>query len=196
MSRAFRAVALAAGAALVVACSDPFAPRARTETLATSFSIGAINVPQAGVPVTWRIATGVTFRLDSLGEPFDLAFEITPDNRVRLWPVGKVVTTILSAPGQGAHRVGVLPVAGTYDALTIAPERGYLIDSTQVVAVGQVVAVRTETNYCALDPNGRTELFAKFVVDSVQPVTRRLFVRATAVRSCGFRSFAAGIPTT
>lgn len=196
MSRAFRAVALAAGAALVAACSDPFAPRARTETAATSFAIGALNVPQPGVAVVWRVATDQRFRLDSIGEQFDLAFELTPDNRVRLWPVGKVIASFPSLQGQGAHRVGFLPVAGTYDALAIAPERGYLVDSVQVVAVGQVVALRTETNYCALDPNGRRELFAKFVVDSVQPVTRRLFVRATAVRSCGFRSFATGLPTT
>lgn len=195
MSRAFRAVALAAGAALVAACSDPFAPRARTETLATSFSIGALNVPQPGVPVVWRVGSAQVFRLDSIGEQFDLAFEATPDNRVRLWPVGKVIASLPAAQGATAHRVGLVPVAGTYDAVTIAPERGYLIDSTQVVAIGQVVAIRTESNFCRLDPNGRQELFAKMVVDSVQAVTRRLFVRATVVRSCGFRSFAAGIPT-
>lgn len=196
MSRAFRAVALAAGAALVAACSDPFAPRARTDTATSSFSIGALSAPQPGVPVVWRMGSQQTFRLDSIGEQFDLAFDVTADNRIRLLPAARVIASLPALQGQSAHRVGILPQSQAYDAVTIAPERGYLIDSTQVVAIGQAVVVRAESNYCNLDPNGLRELYAKFVVDSVSAGTRRLFVRATIVRSCGFRSFATGLPNS
>ena len=196
MPRALRVVAFAATAVLLAACDNPFAPRARTETATASFSIGAVNAPAVGVPALWRIGNLVTFRVDSIGAQFDLAFELAGAGQVRVFPAAKVFSSLGGLGGQAPHRVALLPVAQPYDALTIAPERGYLIDSAQVVTVGQAVVVRSESDFCNFDPNGRRELYAKFVVDSVNAATRRLFLRTTVVRSCGFRSFAAGLPAS
>lgn len=194
MPRALRAVALAAAAVLLAACDDPFAPRPRTETATGSFSIGALNGSGAGVPVLWRIGSLATFRVDSIGAQFDLAFDVEPDGQVRVFPAARVISSLPGLNGQPSHRVALFQLAEPYEAVTIAPERGYLVDSVQVVPVGRAVAVRTESEFCNFDPNARRELFAKFVVDSVNRATRRLFLRATVVRSCGFRSFAPGLP--
>ncbi|MCU0625608.1 MAG: hypothetical protein MUF21_03850 [Gemmatimonadaceae bacterium] len=195
MPRAFRAIALAAGVAVVLAaCSDPFAPRPRDTTVTTRFAIGALNAPLPGVPSVWRIGSLATFRLDSLPAQFDLGFDLLPDGRVRVIPAAKVVASIPALAGQALHRVALLPVAGGFDALTIAPERGYLIDSLQVVSPGQVLAVRTESDFCSNDPNGRRELYAKFVIDSTNTTSRRIFINTTVVRSCGYRSFLDTLP--
>ena len=194
MSRAFRAVALAAAAALLAACDDPFAPRPRTETAATSFVVAPLNTPLAGVPTVWRMGDLLAFRLDSIGRDFDLAFERDAGTGIRVIPAARVIASLTGLAGTGAPRVGLVKVTGTYEALTIAPERGYVVDSTQVVALGEVLAVRSESSYCAADPNGRREVFAKLVVDSVGALGR-IHVRTTVVRSCGYRSFNPGLPT-
>lgn len=195
MSRAFRAVALAAGAAFLAACSDPFAPRPRFETATTSFAVAPLNTPLQGVPAVWRMGDLLTFRLDSIGRDFDLGFERGDGGQIRVIPAARVIGSLIGLSGQPAPVVGMVKVAGSYDALTIAPERGYVIDSVQTVVPGEVLAVRSQSSYCAVDPNGRREVFAKLVIDSLSAATGRIHARATVVRSCGYRSFNAGLPT-
>ncbi len=195
MSRAFRAVALAAGAAFLAACDDPFAPRPRFETATTSFSVAPLNAALPGVPAVWRMGDLLTFRLDSIGRDFDLAFERGDGARIRVIPAARVIGSLIGLSGQPAPVVGLQRVGVPYDSLRIAPQSGYLVDSVQTVLVGEVLAVRSQSSYCAVDPNGRREVYAKLVIDSLSAVTGRIHARATVVRSCGYRSFNAGLPT-
>ncbi|MCU0619009.1 MAG: hypothetical protein MUF40_03770 [Gemmatimonadaceae bacterium] len=185
---------MAAAAALLAACDDPFAPRPRFETVATSFVVAPLNTPLAGVPTVWRMGDLVAFRLDAIGRDFDLAFERDAGTAIRVIPSARVIGGLAGLAGTSAPRVGILKVAGSYEALAIAPERGYVVDSTQVVALGETFAVRSESSHCAVDPNGRREVFAKLVVDSVS-AAGLVHLRTTVVRSCGYRSFNPGLPT-
>jgi hypothetical protein len=77
-----------------------------------------------------------------------------------------------------------------FTALERAPTRGFVNDTTLVVAAGQTVLVQLPGSGCFLgDP-----FYAKLVVDSVVVSERRLVVRSLVNRNCGYRALTEGLP--
>ena len=124
---------------------------------------------------------------------FDVALDIDAAGNAIIYPVKLVV----SSPG-GSRPVGLLKVLATFDSVAAAPTTGYEADSSLVIARGQVVVVQSAHNssgdLCqfALSPN----IYAKIAVDSVNLLSRTLFLRLGLDPNCGFRSFVTGIPTS
>ena len=199
MPRFFRAtyfLALSVCAIAAAACGDPFAVKAPFQTVTDSFAISTLTKTPASARALWRIGDFVRFRLDSIGAQFDLGFDIDASGRVIVFPARTI-----SKPPPGStvapQLVGLLATSDVYATVDRAPQTGYVLDSAIVVAKGQTVFVRSTSNFCSLQLNttGGTLLYAKFIVDSINPVTRVLLVRSTIQPSCNFRSFATGLPT-
>ncbi len=200
MPRVFRAtsfLALTLCALVAAACGDdPFAIRAPFTTATDSFSIRALTGTPGNARALWRIGEFRRYRLDSIGSQFDLGFDIDGTGRILVYPAR---TITVPPPGTLAAPPTVALLAGTqrYDSTDRAPESGYRADTALVITPGQTVVVRSLSDFCAQQQQqtGGTQLFAKFVVDSINRVTRELFVRSTVQPSCNFRSFATGTPT-
>jgi hypothetical protein len=199
MPRVFRAtsfLALLVCAVAAASCGDPFAITAPFQTVKDSFAITALTRTSGSARALWRIGEFRRYRLDSIGSQFDLGFDLDATGRILVYPAR---TITIPPPGTlAAPPVVALQASGTpYDSADRAPETGYITDTAVVVTRGQTVFVRSNSDYCLAQSQqtGGTLLYAKFVVDSVNPVTRELLVRTTIQPSCNFRSFATGIPT-
>jgi hypothetical protein len=197
MPRFFRAtyfLALTACAFAAAACGDPFAVKAPYQTVTDSFAISALTRTPVSARALWRIGDFVRYRLDSIGTQFDLGFDINATGTITVYPartIAKPPPGTIVAP----QPVALQSSTAAYAAADRAPETGWIIDTAIVVTKGQTVFVRSSSNFCASQNTGGTLLYAKFVVDSINPVTRELLVRSTIQPSCNFRSFATGIPT-
>ena len=199
MPRLFRAtyfLALSICATAAAACGDPFAVKAPYQTVSDSFAISALTRTPSTSRALWRIADFVRYRLDSVGAQFDLGFDIDASGKVLVYPARTIAKP---PPGTSVapQLVGLQASSAVYSTVDRAPDTGYTLDTAIVVTKGQTVFVRSTSSFCALQTRstGGTLLYAKFIVDSINPVTRELLVRSTIQPSCNFRSFATGIPT-
>lgn len=197
MPRVFRAtyfLALTFSALAAAACGDPFAIKAPYQTVTDSFAISALTRTPVSARSLWRIADFVRYRLDSVGTQFDLGFDLDATGRITVYPARTIVTpppgTLVAPPP-----VALQASSAAYASADRAPETGYRADTALVITKGQTVFVRSNSNFCGSQITGGTLLYAKFIVDSVNLVTRELLVRSTIQPSCNFRSFATGIPT-
>jgi hypothetical protein len=193
LSRATYFLALVTCAIVAAACGDPFAVKAPYAAVADSFAVSALTGTPVSARTLWRISQFTRYRIDSLGATFDLGFDINASGRVVIYPA----RTIAITPGTTAAppRVALQSSTGAYAQADRAPETGYTADTALVVNTGQLVFVRSNSDFCLNQPTGGTLLYAKVVVDSVNTTKRELYVRTTIQPSCNFRSFAAGVPT-
>jgi len=197
MPRVFRATSfltLTLCAFAAAACGDPFTIRAPFQTVTDSFAISTLTRTPPSARSLWRIGSFDRYRLDSIGLQFDLGFDLDDAGRITVYPARTIATpppgTIAAPPS-----VGLLAGTVSYASADRAPESGYRADTALVITKGQVVFVRSTSDVCANQNTGGTLLYAKFVVDSINPVARELLVRTTIQQSCNFRSFATGVPT-
>jgi hypothetical protein len=181
-------LATAAAVGALVACDDPFAPRADTPNLDATIEVWALTGSPASYPTVHLVPQRLTVRPDAAAS-FDLGFDIDPDGRLLVVPVSKVVTNTTL----GDRRVGIIRTSEIYNTITEAPREGWIFDSTLSVNVGQVFIVRVQTQFCSgqLQP----EVYAKYHVDSVIVAERRIRLSGRVNPNCGFRSFLSGIPT-
>lgn len=195
-ARRLAALALVGAAAVAAACgggTDPFAPRANFPTVRDTFALYALSSGQPLLPAALDLYTVRAVR-PSLGggtlPNFDFAVDRDGQGRVLLYPA-----RVLASPSGGSPRVGFQVVATAFDALERAPNGGYRYDTVQVAAVGQTIAVESQgVTPQSLACGTSQPLYAKLVVDSA-PATGGVFLRVHVDPNCGFRSFAAGIPT-
>jgi hypothetical protein len=194
VSRATWFLALFACAITAASCGDPFAVQAPFQTVTDSFAISALTRTPGSARALWRIGQFRRYRLDSIGSQFDLGFDLDATGRIVVYPAR---TITVPPPGTLAAPpiVALQASSTTYADADRAPETGYITDTAVVVTRGQTVFVRSTSDVCLQQTTGGTLLYAKFVVDSVNPVTREFLVRTTIQPSCNFRSFATGIPT-
>jgi len=173
------------------ACGDPTNIRANIPTSVDTLSVFALS----GTPPTYPSAISIlgrqAVRVDGFAS-FDVALDINASGNVVIYPVKLIV----ASPG-GSRPVGLLKVPGVFDQVLQAPNTGFEADSGIVMALGEVVVVRSAHNttgdLCqfALNPN----IYAKIAVDSVSLASRTIFFKMGLDPNCGFRSFATGIPT-
>ncbi|MCC6319131.1 MAG: hypothetical protein IT361_15765 [Gemmatimonadaceae bacterium] len=190
--RALAIVLTAAAVGGASGCDDPFGLKA-TVAVATDTSVAfAMTGTTAAFPSGFNAATGAVIRV-APDLAFDVAFDLTPDNKVRLIPA-RLISAVRSTFGSvvPTQAVGLQSPSGAFDAVTKAPNNGYKQDSVVVVGVGQPVVIQTNSDACQFSL--ASLLYAKVVVDSVNATTRQIFFRATRNPNCGFRSFQPGVP--
>ena len=184
-------VALLAAATLAVtgaACGSFTGVPASLYTLADSGTVFALNGAPPSAPTALYIFSGTLVPADA-NFLFDVAFDIDANGKIVIMPERVVASGL--AP---THTVALQAVSGTYDALDHAPRSGYRADTSLVASVNQVIVVQSQdANACSVSLSGTT-LYAKFVITSVDPLTRQMAIKYTADPNCGFFSFANGLP--
>ncbi len=185
------AIALFAAAMLAVtgaACGNFTGVPASLYTLQDSGVVYALNGAPPSAPTSLHLFSGTLLPADASGL-FDVAFDIDSAGRIVVLPERAVISGL--AP---SHTVSVQAVSGTYDALDRAPRSGYRADTALVITTNQVVVVQSQdANACSVSISGTT-LYGKFVITSVDPLTRQMTIRFTTDPNCGFYSFATGLP--
>ena len=173
-----------------LACDDPFALEASLETVRDTLTVYAMTGTSPAYPSALDARTGFVVRIEP-NIAFDVAFDLNPDGSVRVIPARLISPTKIDF-GQTTltHGVALQVPAGGFESITIAPSNGYKADSLVTVDAGETVVARVESSACFLSP----VIYAKFVVDSVNAVTRQIFLRTVRNPNCGFRSFQPGVP--
>ena len=197
------AIALAAG--LLTACGDPFSLKASIATVTDTLTVYALSDTASvrrSLPTSLNTgALGTNANGETVGTPtvvpvsvtatFDVAFDLTSDRKVVLYPQRRIL------PGTSGHVVGLQAVAGQFESVLDAPRGGYAADTVALtVAVGQTVAVQAQTSECTIaTASGYSPyVYSKIVVDSVSTSTPAIFFRVVVDPNCGFRSFRSGVP--
>jgi len=199
------ALALAAGA--LSACGDPFSLKASVPTMTdtlTVYSLSDTAAVRRSLPTALNTGTlGTNANGQTVGAPtvvpvsvagtFDLAFDLTSDRKIVLYPQRRILPGATSG-----HVVGLQAVQGQFESVLDAPRGGYVADTVALtVAAGQTVAVQAQTNECTIaTASGYSPyIYSKIVVDSVvgaqQPA---IYFRIVVDPNCGFRSFRSGVP--
>lgn len=192
-------VTLACSVTGAAACGgkDPLAVNAAYNTLGTSF----VLYPQSRVRAPYfsalelrtptRVQPGVTAVSSNgvvvLAPNFDVAFDLDSAGKIVLLQAKQLVSA------QFVPRTGFQTSTTAFDSLGAAPGGTYQLDSIVRVSVGQTFIVQAQgTTGCTVT----APFYAKLVVDSVSPATGAMYIRARIDPNCGFRSFAAGLPTS
>ncbi|MDE3171747.1 MAG: hypothetical protein KGN74_01625 [Gemmatimonadota bacterium] len=179
----------AALALLCAGCGALSAPKAQFPNTATDFTVYALNGAPASTPAGIDFLTGSPVAVDN-NLQFNVALDIDSAGRIVVYPARKVANGL-----SAVIRIGLQKIDTPYDNYTIATKSGYTPDSTLVVPVGATVAVNVyDTSTCTAYSLG-TSYYGKFVVDSVNPSLRAMYVRLVADPNCGYVSLMPGIPT-
>jgi hypothetical protein len=174
------------------ACGNPTTLTASSLTSVDTLSVFALSGTPATYPSALSILARQAIRVDGSAS-FDVAFDIDAAGHGVIYPVKLVV----SSPS-GSRPVGMQKVPAAFDSVLLAPSTGFETDSSLVMAPGEVVVVQTVHNtvgdICVFSVN--PNIYAKIALDSVNLASRTLYLRLGLDPNCGFRSFAAGIPTS
>jgi hypothetical protein len=185
-------IAMLSTAVALGACRDPIELEATEPTVTDTLTVYALSGTPPGYPNALSLIARTLIPVSGFGG-FDVAFDIDESNRVLVHAARRVISF-----GGQVPQVGLQIVPGTFESVTAAPIGGYKVDSTIVASVGDVIVLESTHNsgqgdICtfALSPN----VYAKISIDSVFLATRTIVFRFGYDPNCGFRSFAAGIPT-
>jgi hypothetical protein len=189
--RLLRVVVLALATA--VACGDPTVPKATIVNLQLSYSVYALTGAPPATANAMNLFVGPT-RADASFD-FDVALDLDQLGRISVYPVRAVAGPLA---GLVPTRVGLQKASGTFESVRAAPESGYDTLTVQTITPGTTVIaelVDQVQGLCLYSLNGRST-YAKFVVDSVIPATRKFYVRSVGNANCGYKSLVPdSIPT-
>ena len=187
-----RLAILATMSAVVVlnACGDPTSLTANTPTFVDTLSVFALSGTPPAYPSGLSIVGRTPVRVDGFAN-FDVAFDIDAAGNAVIYPVKLIVASV-----GNSRPVGMVKFPLPFEGVVEAPRTGFETDSSFVLAPGETVVVQSShaADICqyALSPY----IYAKIAVDSVNLVSRTLYLRMGLDPNCGFRSFATGIPTS
>ena len=183
----------AVGVIGATACDDPFGLKATLGVINDTLVVYAMTGTATSFPSGFNAATGALTRITP-DIPFDVAFDLTADNKIKMVPARLISGTRVSlGVVQVTQQVGLqAPANTTFEAITKAPSSGYKRDSVLVVGTGQPVVIEVVSDACQFSL--ASIMYAKVVVDSVNPTSRQIFFRSTRDPNCGFRSFQPGVP--
>ena len=191
-TRLLRVVAVALATA-VIACGDPTLPKATIVNLQLSYSIYGLTGAPPATSNAMNMFVGPT-RADASFN-FDVALDLDPAGKILVYPVRAIAGPLA---GLVPTRVGLQTVVGSFESVRQAPDRGYDTLSVHTIAPGTVVVaelVDLVSGLCVFSLGGQ-QTYAKFVVDSVIPSSRKFYVRSVGDANCGYRSLVPdSIPT-
>jgi hypothetical protein len=184
-------VAVVVLAVVAAACGSPTKPKATYASVLTSYTLYPVTGAPANVPTALSFLGGAT-RADSRFT-FDVAFDLASGGAVAVYPVRLIGGGLAGS----LKRIGMQPLAGTFESVREVPSTGYDTLAVRTVAPGAVLAVEVlDINACYTSLGGQT-LYAKMVVDSVKQDTRRIYARTVVDLNCGYHQVVPdSIPTS
>jgi hypothetical protein len=178
-------VVVVALATAAVACGDPTLPKATIPNLQLNYSVYALTGAPPATANAMNLFVGPA-RADASFD-FDVALDLDATGRISVYPVRAVAGPLA---GLVPTRVGLQTVSGSFESVRVAPDRGYDTLSVKSIAPGTTVVaelVDLVSGLCVYSLTG-SQTYAKFVVDSVIPATRKFYVRSVGDANCGYKS--------
>jgi hypothetical protein len=185
--RALWLTAALAVAALAGACTGPLTQTAQYTNAAQTMTVHALTGTPNYFATAFSIPANSTTKVDG-SFSFDVAFDIDATGKILYLPPHMVGENPL-----GNRQIGIQKATTSFDNVSQAPLNGYVYDSVTVAKVGETVIVQSPSSTCSL--YALPYLYAKFVIDSTDPVTRTMWGRVMVDQNCTFRSLTAGVPT-
>lgn len=186
-------VVVVALATVLVACGDPTRPKATTVNLLLNYSVYGLTGAPPATANAMNLFIGPS-RADATFN-FDVALDLDASGKILVYPVRAIAGPLA---GLVPTRVGLQTISGSFESVREAPDRGYDTLNVKSITPGTVVVaelVDLVQGLCIYSLNG-SSTYAKFVVDSVNPATRRFYVRSVGDANCGYRSLVPdSIPT-
>lgn len=184
-------MAALAATAFVAACGDnnSFLSPASIENTVRTYSVYSLSGAAGTLPAAYSYTTESLERpqiLSNGATNFDVAFDLTSDGKVAMLPV----RVLVPLPPAGAPGVGLQRSTVAFASISRALDRGYVSDSTLVVAVGETVLLQLSGSGCVYGE----PYYAKVVVDSIIAAERRMVIRSLVNRNCGYRNLTEGLP--
>ncbi|MDB4876019.1 MAG: hypothetical protein JWM41_2465 [Gemmatimonadetes bacterium] len=171
-----------------IACGNFTGVPASLPTVTDSGVVYAINGAPPGAPSALHVFSGTLISADA-NFFFDVAFDIDGTGKVVVLPQRAVASGLATT-----HTVSLQTTTSAFDAIDRAPTSGYRADTATVVPTNTVVFVQSQdANACSVSLTGTT-LYAKILIQGVDPLTRKIKLRYTVDPNCGFFSFASGLP--
>lgn len=176
-------------AAVVTACGDPTAVKARLSNVESKFVVYALNGTAPALPTAIRVRSldPLVFVGPNFG--FDIAFDLTDTGTVRLMTARYLATEL-----QGSlNRVGLRDSPGLNFPAVIDPPRDlFIYDSTLVVPVGRTVLVDIFDISCQTEALLGFNIKSKLKVDSIDVPNRAMYIHMVTNPNCGFRQLVPG----
>lgn len=194
--RAFRraiAGTFALSAVVVTACGGPTEIKANQDTIAATLTVYSLNGSSPALPSAVVLAGRPAAIRMTTDFQFDLAVDVDASGAARLIPVDRVASPAVLAP---SRRVGLQKVTQAFDAVTRAPNGNYVTRADLPIAVGDVGVIESLNHpYCANIFYVAQNVYAKFVVEAIDPATRSVRLRLVVDPNCGFRGLETGTPS-
>ncbi len=192
--RPFPAAFLLLSAVVIAAlgCGDPTKPAATITIPSDTLVAFSINHSLAQQPSAFDLATNLLVVPDGT-LAFDIVFDLDPAGRPIIFPA-KLIGTVLGSP----RIVGIQNMDQSFESITIAEHSGYNFNDPDTVSVGTVFEVVSQngTACVAVSITSQQALYSKFVIDSVDVPTGRVFFRAVVDPNCDYDTLVPGIIPT
>lgn len=175
-------------------CGDPVGIDANYETATASVSLYRLNgtaperpagVLLASVPQAVRLTADYSF---------DFAVDFDASGGARLIPLQRIASPVVLTPNRA---VGFQRAADDFDSLLRAPNSGYNFDEDLPVTTGDVGFIESRNHpFCAnIFFAYSFTIYAKFVVEAVDPAAGTVRLKIMVDPNCGFRGLETGTPT-
>jgi hypothetical protein len=184
------ALIVAVGAVVALNGCDSTAIKAQFVNVDTNTVVYAINGTPANFPAAllFRGGTSNPVRVDA-SFLFDVAFDLDTAGNARVYTMRSLASQFVAG-----HSVGLRQDTTAFASIRFAPTSGYKFDSSMVVPVGRTVLVDVIEQSCSQFSVLGQHIYAKFIIDSVKPAVRSLYVHFLANLNCGFVSLGEGLP--
>ncbi len=172
------------------ACGGPTEIKANSNTIPATVTVFALNGPSAVHPSALALVSSPRAVRMTADYQFDIAVDFDAAGAARLIPVDRVASSAILPP---ARMVGMQKLDKPFDDVKRAPDGGYVNRADLPIAVGDVGAIQSLNHpYCANVYYVAQNIYAKFVVDAIDPVERSVRLRLVVDPNCGFRGLETG----
>ncbi|MHB1222923.1 MAG: hypothetical protein ACYC2G_02585 [Gemmatimonadaceae bacterium] len=177
----------------VTGCGGPTEIKANQNTIAATVTVYSLNGSSPALPSALvLVGSPAAVRMTAQYE-FDLAVGVDASGEARLIPVDRVASPAVLAP---SRRVGLQKVTGSFDSITRAPNGNYVSRADLPIAVGDVGVIESLNHpYCANIFYVAQNIYAKFVVEAIDPAAGSVRLRLVVDPNCGFRGLETGTPS-
>jgi hypothetical protein len=180
---AARNVALTGLALLAAACGDTTGLPAPFFTNAVgTVSLFALRGTDITLPSAYTLDGAQPVRTDQT-TALDFAFDFDSLGAPALFPTGAINLGQLSGLQRSTTR---------FDAITLAPTGGYILDKPIALDTGTVLLVRSRPTTCSFGVT--VSLYAKLRVLGVDSTARRVDFEILVDQNCGYRGLEPGLP--
>lgn len=180
-----RTISLGLALLVLAACSDSNGlPDPTIPNVERSDSLYALVGTPVNTPSAYSLEGSHRVRTDQVID-FDFAFDIQPSGQPVLVP-----RAALGIDRNADVKPGLQIQTATFEAITVAPNNGYITDQPIPIAVGERYAVRGRITCTSVG----VPKYGKLEVVSIDPVARTVAFRVLTNDNCGFKGLTPGLP--